>query len=137
VAQEPVPFDPADDVPELLVRLYDHNHDPTLLSSLFSFALDGARYESLRDLRVGLLGEHPLHVLDFLRHSRGMTEDALHDLLPTERGVSEEPDSKNVIHQVRRSLRQAKPSVRRYGRWFLREYARRLRANDSAPKARC
>jgi hypothetical protein len=122
VASDPVSFDPAEDVPDLLVRLYDHNHDPNLLKLLFSFGLDGAYGENLIGLRSGLIGEYPLNVLDAIRHSRAMTGEAIEAL------VFGEPESKGPDRDIRRALGHAKPAVRRFGRWFLREYARERRA---------
>jgi hypothetical protein len=136
VAHDPVSFDPADGVPDLLVRLYDHNHDRKLLGLLISWGFDGAYAENIMDLQRGLMGEYSLDVLDVLRHSTVMTGGALEALLPIAPGDPELPESKGVIRDIRQALVRAKPPVRRYGRWFLREYARRLRANGSAPNGR-
>lgn len=124
VAEDPVFFDPAEHVPELLVRLYDHNHDQTLLKLLFSWGFDGAYAENIFIVRLGLMSEYPLNVLDVLRRSPLMTEQAL-------AALNDLPESKGVVRDIRKALGHAKPPVRRYGRWFLREYARRLKANGS------
>lgn len=134
VASSPVLFDPADHAPDLLVRLYARNRDPALLRSLFSFALDGGPAEGLFELRRDLMSDYPLNVLDVLRRSRDLTDEALWTLLAMPPGDSELPESKVVTHKIRQSLRHAKPAVRRYGRWFLREYDRRLRIRVRPPK---
>jgi hypothetical protein len=129
VAHDPVSFDPADGVPDLLVRLYDHNHDRKLLELLFSWGFDGAYAENIFIVQLGLMSDYPLHVLDVLRHSRLMTEQAL-------AALEDMPEGKGVVRDIRKALGHATPVVRRYGHWFLREYARRLRANGSTPKKR-
>jgi hypothetical protein len=71
--------EPIEDVPELLVRLYERNHDRALLTSVFSMTLDGGPAEGLSAERVQLLTEHPSACLKSLQHSRDLTANAEED----------------------------------------------------------
>jgi hypothetical protein len=116
------------EVPAMLVRLYEHNRDPSLLRILFDMGLDGGPAEGLSVRKVQLITRHPLRVLQALQHSPGLTENAL-CALATEVGADEE-EYRRAVANIRRASRGADPRLRRYIQRFLRQLDARRRAFD-------
>jgi hypothetical protein len=134
--------DMRDSIPDLMSTLYEHNHDPGLLRTLFSWGLDGGPAEVLDVGRVQLLTAFPLQVLRVTRHSADREEGAIRSL--SDEVGADEAEYRRATRSVRRASRRADPVLRRYihrflqragARWKISQEERDLRGADLSKMA--
>jgi hypothetical protein len=78
-------------------------------------------------VQQSVIRDYPIDVLDTIRRSRWMTQNLLENLVLAP-GDDPNLESNEVLRRFGQAIPRASPPVRRYGRWFLHEAARRLRA---------
>src|SRR5207245_2808689 len=108
--------DMRDSIPGLMATLYERNHDPALLRTLFTWRLDGGAAEVLSDVRFDLARRYPLPVLRTIRRGSKMRQEAIESIT-----FSADRQYRTTVARLRSAARRAGPALERFTRRFIRQ----------------